>query len=76
MTERIARTLVLSFLRRIEIGRLTVIEDGERTVFGHGAPEATVSIVSPRAWVALLRGSRGLAEGYRDGLWDLSLIHI
>ena len=70
MTERIARTLVLSFLRRIEIGRLTVIEDGERTVFGHGAPEATVSIVSPRAWVALLRGSRGMAESYRDGLWE------
>jgi cyclopropane-fatty-acyl-phospholipid synthase len=39
-------------------------------VFGRGAPEATVCLRSPRAWSALLRGSRGLAESYRDGLWD------
>jgi cyclopropane-fatty-acyl-phospholipid synthase len=70
VTERAARTIVLSILRRIEIGRLTVVEDGERLVFGRGAPEATVVVRSPRAWPALLRGSRGLAEGYRDGLWD------
>ena len=70
MTERAARTIVLSILRRIEIGRLTVVEDGERLVFGRGAPEATVVIRSPRAWPVLLRGSRGMAEGYRDGLWD------
>ncbi|MDX6726895.1 MAG: cyclopropane-fatty-acyl-phospholipid synthase [Baekduia sp.] len=70
MTERIARAIVLSFLRRIEIGRLTVVEDGRRSVFGHGAPEATVCVHAPRAWTALLRGSRGLAESYRDGLWD------
>jgi cyclopropane-fatty-acyl-phospholipid synthase len=70
VTEGIARTIVHSFLRRIEIGRLTVVEDGRRTVFGRGAPEATVSVRSPEAWTALLRGSRGLAESYRDGLWD------
>ena len=70
MTEPAARTIVLFILRRIEIGRLTVVEDGERRVFGHGAPEATVVIRSPKAWPALLRGSRGMAEAYRDGLWD------
>jgi cyclopropane-fatty-acyl-phospholipid synthase len=70
VTERIARAIVLSFLRRIEIGRLTVVEDGRRTVFGRGVPEATVCVHAPRAWTALLRGSRGLAESYRDGLWD------
>ena len=70
MTERIARAVVHSFLRRIEIGRLTVVEDGRRTVFGRGAPEATVCVRSPQAWTVLLRGSRGLAESYRDGLWD------
>ncbi|QEC49579.1 class I SAM-dependent methyltransferase [Baekduia soli] len=70
MTERAARAVVLSILRRIEVGRLTVVEGPQRHVFGHGAPEATMSIRSDRAWVALLRGSLGLAESYRDGLWD------
>jgi cyclopropane-fatty-acyl-phospholipid synthase len=70
VTERTARTIVLSILRRIEVGRLTVVEDGERLVFGRGAPEATVVIRSPQAWPMLLRGSRGMAESYRDGLWD------
>jgi cyclopropane-fatty-acyl-phospholipid synthase len=70
VTERMARAIVLSLMRRIEIGRLTVVEDGRRTAFGRGAPEATVCVQSPGAWTALLRGSRGLAESYRDGLWD------
>jgi cyclopropane-fatty-acyl-phospholipid synthase len=70
VTERLARKIILSVLRHIEIGRLTIVEDGERLTFGRGAPEATVCVKDPRAWVALLRGSRGMAEGYRDGLWD------
>jgi cyclopropane-fatty-acyl-phospholipid synthase len=70
VTERLARRIVLSLLSRIEVGRLTVVEDGERRTFGRGAPEATVAIHDPRAWRALLRGSRGMAEAYRDGLWD------
>ena len=41
-----------------------------RHVFGAGAPHATVDVHAPRAWRALLRGSRGLAESYADGLWD------
>jgi cyclopropane-fatty-acyl-phospholipid synthase len=71
VTARLARSIVLSVLRRIEIGRLTLVEpDGTRLTFGRGAPEATVVINDPRAWTHLLRGSRGMAEAYRDGLWD------
>ena len=70
MTERLARKIVLSVLAHIEVGRLTVVEGGERLSFGRGAPEATVCIQDPAAWRALLRGSRGMAEAYRDGLWD------
>ena len=70
MTDRVARKIVLSLLRHIEVGRLTVVEGGRRTTFGRGAPEATVCVQDPRAWTALLRGSRGLAESYRDGLWE------
>jgi cyclopropane-fatty-acyl-phospholipid synthase len=69
--ERLARRIVLSVLRRIEIGRLTVVEpDGARLTFGRGAPEATVRINDARAWRMVLKGSRGMAEAYRDGLWD------
>jgi cyclopropane-fatty-acyl-phospholipid synthase len=71
VTERLARSLVLSVLRRIEIGRLTLVEGGERRTFGHGAPEATVCVKDPKAYISLLlKGSRGMAEAYRDGLWD------
>ena len=35
-----------------------------------GPPLATVHVRSPRVWRKLLRGSRGLAESYFDGLWD------
>lgn len=70
MTDRAARSLALALLRRIQDGRLTVVEDGRRSVFGAGAPQATVVVRSPRVWPALLRGGTGLAESYVDGLWD------
>ncbi|WCB94713.1 Tuberculostearic acid methyltransferase UfaA1 [Baekduia alba] len=70
MTDRLARRIALSVLRRIDVGRLTVVEDGQRLTFGRGAPEATVRVHDPRAWSKLLLGSRGMAEAYRDGLWD------
>jgi cyclopropane-fatty-acyl-phospholipid synthase len=70
VNDRLARKLVLSILRRIDVGRLTIVDGDERLSFGRGAPEATVCIKDPRAWRALLRGSRGMAEAYRDGHWD------
>jgi cyclopropane-fatty-acyl-phospholipid synthase len=69
----IARAVVLGVLRRIRSGRLTIVEDGTRHELGDGgagAPHAVVHIADPRAWSALLRGSRGLAEAYVAGHWD------
>jgi len=66
----IARTVVLGVLSRLRAGRLTVVEGDRTHAFGAGAPAATVVIRDPRAWPLLLRGSRGMAEAYRDGLWD------
>jgi cyclopropane-fatty-acyl-phospholipid synthase len=67
----IERRIVHAVLRRLGAGQLTVEEDGATTVFGSGAPRATVRVHSDRAWRALLlRGSRGLAESYVEGLWD------
>jgi cyclopropane-fatty-acyl-phospholipid synthase len=68
--DRTARRIALAILGRIRVGRLTVIEDDRETVFGSGAPQATVHVHDPRAWPQILRGSRGIGEAYMDGLWD------
>jgi cyclopropane-fatty-acyl-phospholipid synthase len=66
----IAREIVLSLLRRIRAGRLTIVEADCRHELGAGAPHGVVHVADARVWRALLRGSRGLAEAYADGLWD------
>ena len=64
------RRLCLALLSLIREGSLTVVEGRRRHEFGRGAPHATLDVHSPAFWTALLRGSRGLAEAYADGLWD------
>jgi cyclopropane-fatty-acyl-phospholipid synthase len=66
----IARRIVIALLERIESGQLTLVEGGRRRVFGAGSPQATVVVHDPAVWPAALRGGRGLAESYVDGLWD------
>jgi len=68
--QRIARRVALGALARLRSGQLTVIEGSRSLVIGRGAPQAVVRVGSPRAWPLLLRGSRGLAEAYANGLWD------
>ncbi len=70
MSATVSRRVAAALLRRIQTGRLTVVEGDERTVYGSGAPAATVEIRSPRTWARLRRGSRGLAESYVNGWWD------
>jgi len=65
-----SRQIVDLLLRRIRVGTLVVIEDGQRREYGAGPPIATVVVHSPRAWRMLLRGSRGMADAYAEGLWD------
>ena len=57
-------------LRQIRVGSLTIVEAGRREAFGTGAPTATIHIHDSRFWRMLMRGSRGLAESYAQGLWD------
>ncbi len=66
----IARRLALALLERMREGSLTIVEGAERHELGSGPPHATLEIHDPRTWTALLKGSRGLAESYADGLWD------
>ena len=70
MIDRIARRIAHAFLIRIRVGHLVVLEDGAERSYGSGPPSARVCVRSPKVWRKLLRGSRGLAESYFDGLWD------
>jgi cyclopropane-fatty-acyl-phospholipid synthase len=64
------RRMIELVLKRIRVGTLVVVEDGERREYGSGAPIATVVVHSPRTWRMLLHGSRGMADAYADGAWD------
>lgn len=70
MISRLSRMIAHIFLRRIRSGSIAVIEDGQSSTFGVGAPTATVLVGSQLAWRKLLRGSNGLAEAYAQQLWD------
>jgi cyclopropane-fatty-acyl-phospholipid synthase len=70
MIDRVARWVAERFLRRIAAGQLVVVEDGVQRTYGSGPPVATIHVRSRKVWRRLLRGSRGLAESYFDGLWD------
>ena len=70
MTVTLARWLVLAMLRMIRVGSLTVVEGARRRTFGSGPPTATIDIRSPQFWLAMLRGSRGLAESHAAGQWE------
>lgn len=68
--QRIARRIALGLLARLRSGQLSVLEGSQRTVLGRGSPQALAHVRSPELWPLLLHGSRGLAEAYRDGLWE------
>jgi cyclopropane-fatty-acyl-phospholipid synthase len=71
----LARRLVLSRLRALRHGRLTIVEDGSRLAFGSATPEfplsAIVTIHHPAAWRRLaFGGSVGAGEAYIGRLWS------
>jgi cyclopropane-fatty-acyl-phospholipid synthase len=59
-----------AILARMRAGSVEIVEDGVSRRYGKGEPSAKVIVRSPRVWAEVLRGSRGLAESYADGLWD------
>jgi cyclopropane-fatty-acyl-phospholipid synthase len=71
--EAASRRLAHTAFSRVHGGHLELIEpDGRRFSFGDAAADlaATVKINSLRFYRAVLRGSVGLGEAYRDGVWD------
>ena len=70
VAQRVARGIALGLLERLRSGQLTIVEGERQLVLGHGSPQATVQVRSPRLWPRLLHGSRGMAEAYMHGLWE------
>src|SRR4051812_7808274 len=71
--EAASRRLVLGAFTRVRGGCLELVEpDGRTFRFGDAAADlaATIKVNSTRFYRALLSGSVGLGEAYRDGLWD------
>jgi cyclopropane-fatty-acyl-phospholipid synthase len=71
--EAASRRVALGAFSRVQGGLLELIEpDGRRFRFGDAAADlaATVKVNSARFYRAVLSGSVGLGEAYRDGLWD------
>jgi cyclopropane-fatty-acyl-phospholipid synthase len=71
--EGASRRLALRALAGIRGGRLDLREPGGRQLtFGEAEADlaATVEVHSPRFYRAMLGGSVGLGEAYRDGVWD------
>ncbi|HKH42141.1 MAG TPA: cyclopropane-fatty-acyl-phospholipid synthase family protein [Solirubrobacterales bacterium] len=71
--EGACRRLALRVLSGIHHGRLDLIDPGGRCLsFGEPDAElsATIEIHSARFYRAMLGGSVGLGEAYRDGVWD------
>ena len=70
---RASRRIAFAALSRIRGGRLELVEpDGRRFAFGDPGEElsATIEIHSPAFYRAMLGGSVGMGEAYRDGVWD------
>ena len=72
--ERLARTLFFRVLRNMEHGRLEIVEDGQRHVFGPGGPgdelHVEVHVLDPSFYPAmLLEGTVGVGRAYMQGSW-------
>jgi cyclopropane-fatty-acyl-phospholipid synthase len=78
--DRACRAILTKALARLAGGRVTVIEQNRRTVFGDDVRardereplEATVVVNHPGVFRRILtQGSVGLGESYADGWWDV-----
>ncbi|MET0557912.1 MAG: cyclopropane-fatty-acyl-phospholipid synthase family protein [Solirubrobacterales bacterium] len=72
MSGGLAGATVRAALRRLDAGRLEVVDRGRRIAFGPPVADlkATVTVNDPAAWRGPLHGSLGLGEAYVDGAWD------
>ncbi|NIW24988.1 MAG: SAM-dependent methyltransferase, partial [Gammaproteobacteria bacterium] len=71
--DQLARNLVLKQMRRLEIGRITVRENGEISSYGEdssAAVQATVDVLDPSFYCDVaFGGTIGAGEAYMRGTW-------
>lgn len=75
VSSRLFRALVLSQLRKIEHGQITILENGQECYFGQvcsGFPlHAQIEVHDSTAWKDVaLGGSSGSGEAYMQGSWS------
>ena len=71
----LAKALLLRLLQRLQRGRLTIVDDQERRIFGEtgeGFPlNATLTVHHPRFYSStMFGGSTGAGESYMAGQWS------
>ena len=73
--QRLGRRLLLARLARLQLGELTVLEGGQRHVFGRRSPAdgdlcATLEVLHPQVFAdTAFGGTVGGGESYIRGLW-------
>jgi cyclopropane-fatty-acyl-phospholipid synthase len=80
--DRMARRAILSLLKRLDHGRITIIENRHRFNFGEqsnmSSLQAVITVHHPQFYTRIFfGGSIGAAEAYMDGLWaadDLTMV--
>ena len=72
MKAGISRGVLTTLLRRLQAGRIEIVEGSRCSAYGPAGSElqARVTIRDPGAWSGPMSGSLGLGEGYVDGLWE------
>jgi cyclopropane-fatty-acyl-phospholipid synthase len=73
--DRIARRTILTLLKRLDHGQLTLVEGGQRHLYGKMTDlsplQAAITVAHPQLYTRIfLGGSIGAAEAYMDGLWS------
>ena len=73
--DRIARKALLSLLKKLVHGRITIVENHQRYHFGEpsdkSALQAVITVNHPQLYTRIFfGGSIGAAEAYMEGLWS------
>jgi cyclopropane-fatty-acyl-phospholipid synthase len=72
LLNRIARHVVFANLKKLEYGRITIIENSKRYDFGKGGFTAVIDISNQRFYSEVaFGGSIGAAEAYMLGFWSV-----
>ena len=79
--DRMTRKTVLSLLKRLTLGRITIIEKGQQFVFGEESKQPSlqtaITVKHPRFYTRIFfGGSIGAAEAYMEGLWSADNLTI